>query len=650
MRKVCLFFLFFLSFFAQVSRAAPIFDPALTIPQNGSYIYGKDTDTFSTVIEGTLDTSTAKLHARTEDPTSIWKNISMTCFQISESRWNCTGYVIGLEALVKDGDGLLYYFDAYDLEGSYRSLGNSSSPLKVIIDRSPPEINFTMPKDQFYYSGEVEIKIKASDKYSGVDPSSVKYSFDNSTWLDMVEEDGVFTSLEKWNTRIYSNNQSVYIYGKAGDRFGNTAYTRISVFVDNEPPSLSVNEPKENQIIYGVYVLSAKASDKYSGLDIISYEVGNFIDQFYCSGNQYDQECTASFDSALINDGKYMTIVKVYDRAGNEVNASVPITVDNLPPKITIFSPAQTSTVSGNFNVSADVRDDGVGVSKVRFRIESSGSAGEWKDMWCESNFCSAIWNSSEVVDGNYFIRIYAEDLLRRNSSLTSYISVVNTVNIPQTTTTTTIVGEKNQPNSISVEDGIKKFGVISNIINKIKTNPILGIAFLLPLFSLPVIFLLFTRKPEKKEDINIEEKFEDCFTRLEEIRNFIINSQTIPDLNQIKDRIRIILISLEKMEKDPLNKTVELVGSKRKKIGEELKSLLEKRGEETKIIQTQKEEYLQEIFKLLNDCLTEESLENVKRNLEVLNILIRKLKGLIEREINILNEALGEIGYLSKS
>ncbi|MEM5829811.1 MAG: Ig-like domain-containing protein [Candidatus Aenigmatarchaeota archaeon] len=628
--------------------AVPTFDPASVIPKNGTYIYGKDSDLFAVAIEGSLDTSTVKLHARVEDPTSIWRNITMNCFLISSSRWNCTGYVMGLEALVKDGDWLLFYFDAFDMEDNYGTLGNSSDPLRVRIDRSPPEIDFISPRNQSYSSGEVEIRLQVWDKYSGVDPTSVKYSFDNSTWLDMRGEDErIFISLEKWNTRSYPNNESVYIYGKASDIFGNTAYTRIITFVDNELPSFNVSEPKENQLIYGSYVFKIEASDKYSGLNFTIYRVGNFFGYFYCS-NAYQANCSASFNSIVVNDGKYDVVIEVYDNAGNKVNASIPITIDNLPPNIRIISPTQATTVSGNFNISAEVIDDGIGTSKVKFRIESDGSAGEWKDMKCGGNICSTIWNSSEVIDGNYVIRIYAEDLLGRNSSLTSYISVVNAVNIPQTTTTflqSTTKEEESKPSN-NIFKWIKNSKLFSNIIDRIKKKPILAIAFFLPLFSLPIVFLLSTRKPREKEGTNIEKKFEECFMGLEDIRNIINNSLEISDINQMKDRVRMILISLEKMEKEPLKKTIDLISLTDERFKEELKFFLEGKEGEIKIIQTQKEEYLQEIYKLLKDCLSEESLENIRGNLETVNTLIRKFRGLIEREVSILSEALSEIEY----
>jgi hypothetical protein len=651
MRKKYLFFLFTLFFlFLQVSKATPIFDPESVIPKNGTYIYGKDSDIFSVLIEGTLDNSTARLHARVEDPTSVWKSINMSCPQISTSRWNCTATIPGLEALVKDGNWLLYYFDACDSE-ICRNLGNSSEPLKVGIDRSPPNITFNNPKNNSYVSGEVEISIEAFDIYSGVDVASVKYSFDNSTWHDMVNTtEKIFISLEKWDTRGYQNNQSFYLYGKASDKLGNSIYKRIQVFVDNEQPSLTVIQPEKDQVIFGTYEFKIQASDRYSGLDFdnITYKVSNSMSQFSCSGTIYESECSVNFDSKWVNDGKHEAIIKVADKAGNSVNQSIPITIDNLPPLIRIISPLQASTVSRNVNISAEIKDEGVGLSNAKFRVESDGSFLEWKDMECVSDFCSAIWNSTEVVDGNYLIRIYAEDLLGRNSTLTSYVSVVNAGVVSKTTTTTTI--SKTEEKHERKEPGI--FAELrSTILNKIKGNPILATAFFLSIALLPIFVFLSTRKTKEKEEINIEEKFEECFAQLEEMRNFIDDSTRITDITQLKDRIRVIIIRLERLEKEPLKKTIDLIlSSSKRKLGEDLNAFLKGREEELKIIKTQKEEYIQEISRLLNDSLSEESLENVKRNFEIVNMFIRKLRSLIQREIDILSEGLNEIGYLSKS
>ncbi|MEM5773271.1 MAG: hypothetical protein QXL86_03575 [Candidatus Aenigmatarchaeota archaeon] len=641
--------LIFLLFFVEVGKAIPILiEP---IPANGSYIYGKDYEIFSIKVVGSLNESTAKLNARVEDPTSTWKSIVMSCILVSQSTWQCNATIPGLEALVHDGNWLLYYFDAYDLEGNYGNLGNSSYPLRVRVDRSAPNISFIVPQNQSYYSDKVEIKIEAQDSYSGINPSSVKYSFDNSTWLDMrALDEKTFVSSQKWDTKVYQNNQSVFIFGKATDMVGNSVYTKIQVFIDNELPSFSVLNLEANQTIFGVHTFEIEFSDTYSGIDFARVRISNHLEQFFCSGTPNEANCRAEFDSKWVVDGKHEAIFEVFDKAGNSANLSLPVVIDNLPPTIIILYPSQGSSLSGEVNISAQIRDDGTGIKISQFRIESDGAIVQsWRSMSCISNTCSAIWNSSEVVNGNYLIRIYGEDMLGRNSSLTSYISVVNTRPI-QTTSTTIISNEEEMEKTEKKENQKPSIFPVStsNIFDKMKKNPILVAAFFLPLLALPFLFLFSRIKPEKKEKINVEEIFERLFAELEEIRNFTQESLKTSDLTQLKDRIRLIMIRIGKIEKDPLKKTIDLIlASGEEKIGIALNDFLKEKKEEIEILKTQKEEYLQEISKLLSDALSEESIDNIRKDMDAINILIRKLKGLIQREIDILSEGLTEIGYL---
>lgn len=630
----------------NVAHAIPtLFNP---IPPNGTYIYGRDYEIFSVEISDPFNESSVKLHARVEDPTSIWKSFNMTCYQIS-STWRCNSTIPGLEALVHDGNWLLYYFDAYDLEGNYVNLGSSSNPLRVRVDRSSPEILFISPENQSYYSGEIEIRINASDVYSGIDANSVKYSFDNSTWLDTQESNGIFIGIQKLDTREYQNNQSVKIYAKASDKVGNQAHTSIQIFVDNEPPTFSVSGVESNQTIFGVFHLSLNASDRYSGLDFkkITCRVSNYLVEFLCHGTIHEANCVVDLETTWTYDGKHEIVFEVHDVAGNKANFSLPIVVDNLPPRITILSPTQGSIVSGEVNISAEVRDDGTGVKNSKFRVESDGAVvKDWEDMSCETYFCSAFWNSSEVNDGNYLIRVYAEDLLGRESYLTSYVSVSN-LKIPQTTTTVGLKedGKEDIRGKSKVESFIENLA--STIFKKFKEKPVLTLGFLLPLVALPFLFFLPKLKLEKSEKgLNVGINFENFFSGLEDVKKLVEELMKISDLIQIKDKIRLLMIKLEKMERDPLKKTVEFMySSGEEKLATELDVFFKKRENELNFLKSQKEEYFQKIFELLGDALGSEDVEEIKKILGSLDILLRKIKGLVEKEIDLFTQALEEIG-----
>jgi len=624
MLKKLVFFTLILIFVIQAAQAVPLMSSP--IPQNDSYIYGRDTDIFSiNISEGSLDTSRVRLHARVEDPTSIWTNVTMNCFLISSPNWLCNVTIPGLSSLVHDGNWLLYYFDGYDTGGGYGNMSNSTDPMRIRVDRSPPNVNFTEPKNESFSSGSLTISIEASDTYSKVNASTVGYSFDNSTWLTMKTDDNkIFTSLGKWNTTTYENNMTVNLYAKASDVLGNSIYIKSQTVIDNEMPRLVIVKPYPEQVLNGSFTFEIQAEDTYSGLDIsaANYFIGGTSGTLLCSGNIHSTSCTATFSTKVTSDGKYQLLFKVSDMAKNERTSSISVIVDNLPPKISILSPKAASTVSGNVNVSASVRDDGVGVSDVSFRIESGGSGGNWEKMNCINYFCSALWNSSKVVDGTYVIRVYSQDKLGRETSLTVQISVVNTGKTPIGGTTTT---------TATTQTGTD----ISNFFDKIMKNLILILGLLSPLVIIP-LFIYLSRREKPSSKVSTTKGGgtpEEYVANVNNIQSIIYDSISTRDINTLKDKVRLIIVYLRGLEKDFMKTAMEEASNR----------IEEKTKEEVKRVHEAKVEYLDEISRLLNDILTVDDINLAYKHLENVRILMGKFRNLVDREIVILNESLNK-------
>jgi len=441
--KIIAFLFSFLLFFGFAVQAVPIlFD---ITPANNSYTYGKDTDIFSTKIsESNLNVSSAYLHIRVQDPTSIWSNISMSsnCANTSTSDWGCNTTVTGLSALAGDGNTLLYYFDAYDNSGIYGSNGTTDGSNRVKIDRRGPTINFTNPINQSYIGGNnVSIKISVIDEFSGVNASAVNYSFDNSTWLSTSQNVNIFSSLQTWDTTTYSNNQTVTIYVKAADIIGNVNYKYINVVIDNEIPRLIILTPASNQILNGTVTLSFIAEDTYSGLDnsTAAFTLTGPNTSLSCTGTSYSINCSTNFVTTSVADSPYNLTYSIKDKAGNLAQNNTSIIIDNQPPVISITSPTNNAEVNGIVSVSATVTDSGIGVHNVSFRWENT-SSGNWTLLNCSGSLrsfsCSASWDTTNISIGIYTIRFRAFD-----GTLKQTISGVTVkVKSPANSTTTTII------------------------------------------------------------------------------------------------------------------------------------------------------------------------------------------------------------------
>jgi hypothetical protein len=110
--------------------------------------------------------------------------------------------------------------------------------------------------------------------------------------------------------------------------------------------------------------------------------------------------------------------VRAYDAAGNVgTSSAVSVNVSNAaplpdtqPPVVTIASPANGATVSGNVAVSASATDN-VAVSQVSIYIDGaleSTSAGS-KDSY--------NWNTRKVNSGNHTIKATAWDAAGNSAS-----------------------------------------------------------------------------------------------------------------------------------------------------------------------------------------------------------------------------------------
>lgn len=470
-----IFFLFYLGF---IVAAAPSFFSVT--PTNNSYTRGTDSDIFSTSItDSNLNASTVYLHVRVEDPTSVWSNISMSsnCYNTSSSDWNCNTSVPGLSALARDGNFLLFYFDAYSNNGGYGNNGTAEGPNRVRIDRSGPIINFTNPVNNSYTSGNLTIKMYVADEISGTNASTANYSFDNSSWLPTSKTGSIFTALQQLDTTVYTNNQTITIYAKAADNLGNINYRNINATIDNEIPRLTVLSPTNNQALYDDILLSFSSEESYSGLDnkTAICSISGSSNTLSCNGTDYKLNCSATFNTKSVNDNPYNLTCSIKDRASNLAQSNVSVVVDNQPPVISIVSPSNNAQISGIVTLNTTTTDAGIGVSNVSYRLENTSTSGNWALLTCSgslrSTSCSGTWNSNNYANGIYTIRFNAYDLLSRQATdgVTVRLSHLSNMTTTTTATTTTIVTTTTIANQ-TITDSIKDF--LSKITKGILPSP----------------------------------------------------------------------------------------------------------------------------------------------------------------------------------
>src|SRR4030042_3250207 len=243
--RILLIFSLFLILLPTVATAAPLLYGPL--PVNNSFFSGGEIDFQINLTESDLNASSVTLHLLSLDAylqNESWENHILGCTNYTPSNWNCskklTFPLVGSDTIE------LFYFDASDNSGNKGTNGtaNETHSLRFVLDRKVPIITFLNPTNGTWVSGTEMIELDVVDHASGINQSTVNYSFDRVQWFSTAKTTYYNAS---WSTVSIPNNQSVTIYAKASDKVNNTNETSINVTVDNEIPSLKILLPLQNQ-------------------------------------------------------------------------------------------------------------------------------------------------------------------------------------------------------------------------------------------------------------------------------------------------------------------------------------------------------------------------------------------------------------------
>jgi hypothetical protein len=126
-----------------------------------------------------------------------------------------------------------------------------------------------------------------------------------------------------FNTTALSDGQH-NIMSLALDKAGNPATTSITVVTDNNPPTLTIQNPTSGMTVGLTLVVNVKASDasnvsriEFFLQDVLVYTI-------------YDPPYQWSWDTTKYPNGEYGVTVKAYDTIGNIRTSTTTVTVKNV--------------------------------------------------------------------------------------------------------------------------------------------------------------------------------------------------------------------------------------------------------------------------------------------------------------------------------
>jgi len=283
--------------------------------------------------------------------------------------------------------------------------GNTAEQeLTIIVDNENPlSITITSPGNGEYLRETVTIEVETEDKEGEIEYISV--------YIDDVNVKNNTENSYNWDTRKESNDWHD-IRVMCGDDKGYTAEDEIEVFVDNIGPWLDITTPNEGELVSDMLEIEVDVGDHESGVDVVVF----YIDS---EEVQRSSLTTYEWNTTAGSDGEHDILVVVYDKALNDDDEIITVTVDNTPPDVTLVSPTK-EYLGGDVNIRVDITEEGSGVDYVDFRIKDASYQNSTQDSY--------RWDTTNEDDGpEYGIEIEVADKAGNIVNVTKTVLVDNT-------------------------------------------------------------------------------------------------------------------------------------------------------------------------------------------------------------------------------
>jgi len=282
-------------------------------------------------------------------------------------------------------------FRAEDASGNVNDTVNLSN---VTVDNDAPGIIPTEPDADAHVSGNVPIE--ASFIESDTKVVSAMFNVTNTTgWKDMPSG-SLNGSID--STLLQDGEYTVNY--NATDKGNNTGTEALNITIDNTLPFINPKSPADEEIVNFTFDVGAVYNDAIDDSPGAGFNISNSTETPID-----DRLLNDSVDSRTLQDGSYNVSYNATDQAGN-INASkISISVNNDPPQISTFSPANNSIVGGK-NVKVEAFTNSAGAALYRFEYvlyDASGTP-------VIGDSLNNSFDSTMFPNGEYRIRIEAED------------------------------------------------------------------------------------------------------------------------------------------------------------------------------------------------------------------------------------------------
>ncbi|MCP5048207.1 MAG: hypothetical protein GY940_13630, partial [bacterium] len=293
-------------------------------------------------------------------------------------------------------------------------------------DQNPPQITITSPQDG--YTGK-ETVVKVSGTI--MDQSTIAYVKVNNSETQL--NNGVFSI----DLSLSEGENTITV--TAADDYDNVAEKSITVTIDSLVPVLT------SDLVHGSYLRT--------GTVTVSGNVSDASDVTFTVNNQPVSLTAGFFETQLeLSEGEHTITLKAVDIALNQAIESINVTIDSIPPVISITSPRENSIVNRattGINGKIDDADP--------FKITMNSLEGEL----IGTNF---YFNNVSLTEGENRLTFTAEDRAG-NTSQKEYI-----IHLDSTAPAISITGPV--PGSLLGTNAVLVSGTVSDEhLNNVKVN-----------------------------------------------------------------------------------------------------------------------------------------------------------------------------------
>jgi len=196
----------------------------------------------------------------------------------------------------------------------------------------------------------------------------------------------------------------------------NSSGQRAFLMTPIPSPTVSITSPTSGAFIAGTVPVYASATDATGVAGV----------QFQVDGGNLGAEVVAApyvtlWNTTSYGSGTHLLSAVARDAAGVTGSAApVLVTVDNVPPSVSITAPASGAMVSGTITVSASATDN-IGVVGVQFKLD-----GRYLGPELSTGPYAINWNTASVSNGLHKLTAVARDAAGNTSTSAVTVHVTN--------------------------------------------------------------------------------------------------------------------------------------------------------------------------------------------------------------------------------